>query len=65
MRSQGWPPNILRWTSSFLEERSVQVRFVGGKTKSKKLACGVPQGSPISPLLFLLYLAEPMKSGNY
>lgn len=64
MQAQGWPKSILRWTSSFLENRKVQVRFQGGVTSPKELACGVPQGSPISPLLFLLYMAEPMRSGN-
>ena len=64
MREQGWSDNILRWTSSFLKDRYVQVRYLGGTTTPQKLVCGVPQGSPVSPLLFLLYLAEPMKSGN-
>ena len=64
MQAQGWPKSILRWTSSFLENRKVQVRFQGGVTSPKALVCGVPQGSPISPLLFLLYMAEPMRSGN-
>ncbi|KAI0991298.1 hypothetical protein K3495_g16889, partial [Podosphaera aphanis] len=64
MRDQGWPDNILRWTSSFLTNRRVRVRYRGGVTTERELVCGVPQGSPISPLLFLLYMAEPMRSGN-
>lgn len=64
MQAQGWPDMILRWTRSFLMNRSVQVRYPGGVTSPKGLVCGVPQGSPISPLLFLLYMAEPMCSGN-
>ncbi|KAI0992044.1 hypothetical protein K3495_g16142, partial [Podosphaera aphanis] len=64
MQEQGWPEPILRWTASFLQDRKVQVRYLGGVTHPKKLVCGVPQGSPISPLLFLLYIAEPMRSGN-
>ncbi|CCU76238.1 TE1b-like protein [Blumeria hordei DH14] len=64
MQAQGWPDSILRWTTSFLTHRKVQVRFSGGVTTQKELVCGVPQGSPISPLLFLLYMAEPMQSGN-
>lgn len=30
----------------------------------KELTCGVPQGSPISPLISLSYKAELMRSGN-
>ncbi|KAI1004666.1 hypothetical protein K3495_g3552 [Podosphaera aphanis] len=64
MQAQGWPEHILRWTSSFLTGRLVQVRHLNGVTSPKELFCGVPQGSPISPLLFLLYMTEPMRSGN-
>ncbi|KAI0996073.1 hypothetical protein K3495_g12108 [Podosphaera aphanis] len=64
MQSQGWPDSILRWTCSFLANRRVQVRYHGGVTTERELTCGVPQGSPISPLLFPLYMAEPMRSGN-
>ncbi|KAI1007858.1 hypothetical protein K3495_g372 [Podosphaera aphanis] len=64
MQKQGWPEPILRWTASFLQDRKVQVRYPGGVRHPKKLVCGVPQGSPISPLLFLLCIAELMRSGN-
>ncbi|POS84553.1 hypothetical protein EPUL_002906 [Erysiphe pulchra] len=64
MQAQGWPDMILQWTRSFLMNRSVQVRYPGGVTSPKGLVCGVPQGSPISPLLSLLYMAEPMRSGT-
>ncbi|KAI0995754.1 hypothetical protein K3495_g12426 [Podosphaera aphanis] len=58
------PEPILRWSASFIQDRKVQVRYPGGVTHPKKLVYGVPQGSPISPLLFLLYNAEPLRSGN-
>ncbi|KAI0994968.1 hypothetical protein K3495_g13212 [Podosphaera aphanis] len=64
MQAKGWPEHILRWTSSFLTGRLVQVLHLDGVTSPKELFCGVPQGSLISPLLFLLYMAEPMRSGN-
>lgn len=49
---------------SFLKDRSVQVLFQGCVTDPKKLTCRVPQGSPISPLLFLLCLVEPICDYN-
>ena len=64
MKSQGWADSVIRWTTSFLEDRTVQVRYPGGVTTPRKLTFGVPQGSPVSPLLFLLYLAEPMRMGK-
>lgn len=64
MQAQRWPKTLLRWTSSFLKNRKIQVHFQGGATRLKELFCGVPQGSHISPLFFLLYIAEQMRSGN-
>lgn len=37
MQTQGWPKQILRWASSFLKSRRVQVRFNGGVTNPKEL----------------------------
>lgn len=42
----------------------MQFRYQGGVTGPRELVCGVPQGSPISPLRFLLYMAESMRSGD-
>lgn len=64
MQAQRWPKQILPWTSSFLKSRKFQVRFSGGVTIPKELVFWVLQGSRISPLLFLLYMAKPMRSGN-
>lgn len=64
MQAQGWLNSILRWTKSFLENRRVQVRSQGGVIEVRELIHSVPKGSPISPLIFLLYMAELIKSRN-
>ena len=49
---------LLRWISSFLRDRTVKVRILGYTSREIAINYGVPQGSPISPLLFLLYLSK-------
>ena len=46
----------LRWISSFVRNRTVKVRILGHTSREIAIKYGVPQGSPISPLLFLLYM---------
>lgn len=56
-REQGWPRSLCRFIQTFLYQRKVQVKYRGGITEEKILECGVPQGSPLLPLLFMLYIA--------
>ena len=48
----------LQWFSSYLGNRSQCVVFRDGVSKSFYLACGVPQGSCLGPLLFTLYASK-------
>ena len=44
--------------------RSARVRFQETTTEDSPLHCGLPQGSPISPILFLLYTQPIYQLGN-
>lgn len=59
LRKQGWPRYFVSWVASFLHERSAQIRLDDQASQPFQILCGLPQGSPISPILFLLYI-EPV-----
>jgi hypothetical protein len=48
---------VLQWLSSYLSDRFQAVRIAGHLSEFSKLQYGVPQGSVLGPLLFLLYTA--------
>ena len=54
---------IHNWLKSFLSNRYTRVRLNGKYTKWKKQELGVPQGGPISALLFIIYVndCKPLK----
>src|SRR5436190_11873499 len=52
------PTAISRWISSFLQNRNTQLQFSGTKSKSVPTPAGIPQGSPLSPLLYMYYNAD-------
>ena len=64
LRQQGWPPNVARWAGSLMHDRSASVRYQDVTTPSSPLQCGLPQGSPASPILYLLYTEPIYRLGN-
>ena len=56
--SFGLSGKVLEWIRSYLTDRSFYVKFNGISSSVSSLICGVPQGSVLGPLLFILYPAE-------
>jgi hypothetical protein len=50
------PGDIIRWINSFFTDRKVQLIIDGYTCSSKEVEAGLPQGSPISPILFVIYI---------
>ena len=50
--------SIFDWIESFITNRSQTVSFTGGESAVSHVLCGVPQGSVLGPIPFLLYCAD-------
>ena len=50
--------NILQWFESYLSDRSQYVTYDGMQSKALPIKCGVPQGSILGPLLFIIYMKD-------
>ena len=55
----------IRGTKNYLTNRKQIIKFNNSKSQEKTITCGVPQGSILRPLLFLLYINDIINSSKY
>ena len=54
----GMSSRILHWLKAFLSDRRAAVQWNNRRSRFRVFQAGVPQGSPLSPLLFNLFTAS-------
>lgn len=58
MKRQRLAPSLISWVKSFLSDRQLRLSFDGQMENYQPIETGISQGSPVSPILFLIYIRD-------
>jgi ribonuclease HI len=64
LRKRRVDENTVRWIASFLSDRHTHILVDGFRSQNYTINTGIPQGSPLSPLLYILYNADLIDQCN-
>lgn len=64
LRKRRIDERAVKWIESFLSNRSTTISFDGFRSPKYYTSTGIPQGSPLSPILYLFYNADLLEICN-
>jgi ribonuclease HI len=63
MEQRGMPKYLINWTKAFTSDRTMSFSFDGKCEPQQPFISALPQGSPASPILFLIYAQAMLERG--